>query len=122
MKLCAIVVSAHAVFAGCYSFVETPACTSASLTWVNAPVATNLFERLGRPAYDPVLDPGVRAGVAVRGDQTFQLDASGRVLLEVFIANPEADRFPFTLATDSNTLDERPLIAPGPGRLRPKRN
>lgn len=112
---------APALFAGCFTFVETSACSSRELTWVNAPVHRNLFERMGRPAYDPVLDPGAHAGVAVRGEQRFSLNGAGRHLLEVFLANPEADRFTFTLTAAGKPLDARPLIAPGPGRLRPKR-
>jgi hypothetical protein len=57
----------------------------------------------------------------VQGDQEFRFEARGKHLLEVFLLNPEADRFPFRLLVNGLTADERPLIAPGPGRLRPKR-
>jgi hypothetical protein len=118
--------SAAAAFGGCLSFAPPPAgsaCSAESpeLRWLEPPAEMRLNTRVGG-RYDPTLDdPALRSGAAVRGEQKFRFTAAGPHLLEVFIANPESDRFPFRLYLDTRLVDERPVIAPGPGRLRPKR-
>jgi hypothetical protein len=112
--------------AGCVSFAPAanPTCPGKSdiVRWVNEPSEKSLTERLGRPAYDPSLDaPEFGSGIPVHGAQHFRFTAAGRHLVEIFIANPEKDRFTFRLSSGERVLDERPMIAPGPGRLRPKR-
>ena len=74
-------------------------------------------------AYDTVLgDPAFATGSEATGDLEFEFNAPGPHLVEIFVANPEAERFPFRLeSTPGGLLAEQPLIAPGPGRMRPKR-
>jgi hypothetical protein len=93
------------------------------MRWVNAPAAPAPAARAARQPYDELLaDPAFTAGAAVKGEQRLSFSAKGRYLVEVLLANPEADRFSFRLSDGASVLDERPVIAPGPGRMRPKRN
>lgn len=95
---------------------------SPDLVWLNAPAQRDVFRRGGRPYYDPTVgDAAFSAGVKVHGALDFELRAQGPHLVEVFLINPEIDRYPFRLVAHGKQIDERPLIAPGPGRLRPKR-
>jgi len=127
MRVLASGLFATVAWGGCFSTLPSPgdskcAGDSAEFRWVNAPVAREAV-RLRRSVYDATLaDPAFLAGTRVRGEQRFSFAARGRHLVEVLLANPEADRFSFRLAAGGSRLDERPLIAPGPGRMRPKRN
>jgi hypothetical protein len=88
---------------------------------MNAPAQREVTKRLLPQAYDSLLDDtALRVGVSVAGNQRLRFEGAGRHLLEVFIANPEKERFPFRLVVNGRVVDERPLIAPGPGRMRPK--
>jgi hypothetical protein len=93
------------------------------MRWVNAPAAPAPAPRAVRQPYDELLaDPAFTTGVSATGAQKFAFEAQGRHLVEVLLANPEADRYSFRLSAGASMLDERPVIAPGPGRMRPKRN
>ena len=116
-----------AAFGGCLSFGPPPggsrcAASSPEFKWLNPPAEKRFEDRSMRAiSGEPFMDPAFFAGVAVTGGLEFELAAKGRHFVEVFLMNPEADRYPFRLEADGKLLDERPLIAPGPGRLRPKR-
>ncbi len=116
-----------AAFAGCRAFAPPPAqsncaADSSEFVWTNAPQVPQIERRSGRPYYDPVAgDPALASGIRVRGTLEFQFGARGPHLVEIFLSNPEIERYAFRLESRGNILDERPLIAPGPGRLRPKR-
>ncbi|MBI4873309.1 MAG: hypothetical protein HY822_01605 [Acidobacteria bacterium] len=116
-----------ALRAECVSFLAPPAGSQCALSssgfeWLNPPAERRAGTRLGRPVYDPAIgDPALLAGILLSGEQRFELQLpAGPHLVEVFVSNPEADRFAFRLLLDGRAEDERPLIAPGPGRLRPK--
>ncbi|MBS1825646.1 MAG: hypothetical protein JST93_10020 [Acidobacteria bacterium] len=119
---------AVAVWGGCVSMVAPPAgsrcaLVSAEMKWTNAPSVKEPGPRVSRQPYDVLLaDAALMAGVKVQGTQRFAFSAKGRYLVEVFLANPEADRFTFRLSGAKGEMDARPVIAPGPGRMRPKRN
>ncbi|MFB3828471.1 MAG: hypothetical protein ACE15B_17010 [Bryobacteraceae bacterium] len=119
--------TAPALFGGCFSTVGAgpgSACVpkSADFAWLNAPAQSEAVRRGGRPYYDTAAgDPALANGVKVRGGLEFDLRARGAHLVEVFLVNPEIDRHSFRLEANGKQVDERPLIAPGPGRLRPKR-
>jgi len=118
--------AAPPVFAGCVAFSPPPresACAAASpdWEWPNAPSAAIPAAVVSSPYHALLDDPALRGGVELAGTQEFRFRAAGRYLIEIFVRNPEADRFPFRLEADGRVLDARPVIAPGPGRLRPKR-
>src|SRR5574340_169984 len=122
-----VLFAAPPVFGGCLSTVragpDSPCVlNTADFAWLNPPAQREVMRRGGRPYYDAVVgDPALSTGVKVRGGLEFELRARGAHLVEVFLANPEIDRYSFRLEVQGKQLDERPLIAPGPGRLRPKR-
>lgn len=90
--------------------------------WKNPPAKPEIERRGSLSSFEPLLwDPALTSGVKVSGTLQFQFSAAGPHLVEIFLFNPEADRFPFRLRRGAELLDERPVIAEGPGRLRPKR-
>ena len=93
-----------------------------NLTWTNPPAKREVERRGNRLTFDPLLwDPALITGVKMHGTAELQFSGRGAHLVEVFLFNPEADRFSFRLRSAGKVLDERPLIAEGPGRMRPKR-
>jgi hypothetical protein len=126
MKLLVAALSPWALWAGCLSFTPPPErsrCVGESpeLIWQNAPAVRPPAARSLRQPYDELLaNPALQSGVSVKGEQRFSFRGAGKHLLEIFLANPEADRVPFRLFVDGRAVDERPVIAPGPGRMRPK--
>jgi hypothetical protein len=105
--------------------VEGSRCVESTIDaeWLNPPSTPHLAERRARPHFDETVhDPALERGISLSGrQQRFALHGTGRYLVELFLWNPESDRFPFRLVAGGLVFDEQPLIAPGPGRLRPKR-
>ncbi len=122
-----LLASAQALAGDCVVFSK-PASGSAckenhpQWAWKNPPAKLEVERRGSRTNFEPLIwDAALTTGVRVSGSLEFQFSAAGPHLVEVFLFNPEADRFPFRLRRRTELLDERPLIAEGPGRLRPKR-
>jgi hypothetical protein len=115
------------LFGGCVAFapVAESRCVpqSPEWKWVGAPAGATV-QKQSRTPYHPVMaDAAFGTGVELGpGTQRFEFAAAGPHLVELMLWSPEADRYPFHLYVNGKQVDERPLIAPGPGRLRPKRN
>jgi hypothetical protein len=121
-----IILAGPPIFAGCVAFTPPPeesrcAAASPDWEWRSAPSAARPAPQVASPYHALLDDAALRGGVETAGAQEFRFRAAGRHLLEIFLRNPEADRFPFRLEAEGRVCDARPPIAPGPGRLRPKR-
>lgn len=122
-----LALTAMGAYAGCVAFgpaVDGSACSreDGRWRWLDPPASARQFRSPQGARYHPAIsDPALGAGLEISGNQTFRFEARGEHILEIFLMNPEADRYSFRLEAAARLLDERPVIQAGLGRMRPKR-
>ncbi len=124
MRIALALIPVSLAWAGCLSTVQPPAgsacvARAAEVAWVNPPGAREAV-RVANEYYDQVLgDAALGAGVAVGGEARFELRATGRHLVEVFLIEQGDQRYSYVLEAGGVEIDGRNRIKPGPERLSP---